>query len=154
MNHPIYGKYFQLPTLHNLFCNRFFRPGRNKCRSHPSTGCTLHTSSRLHATPGRERLSVCTGHGSDFHILHTLRILASLQRAKTNTEMQPNNYTNICSISFYISVFCKVQSVVSAVLQRAPLLMHARDSCKTRNCFNSKSADKIRSQPKCAVSLL
>ena len=75
-------QYFLKPTLHSLFCNRFCRRGRSKCRTRPGTGCTLHTSGRLHATPGRGRLGVCTGHGSDFHSLHTLRIQASLQKEK------------------------------------------------------------------------
>lgn len=91
--------YLQTPTLHNLFCNRFCRPGRNKCRSHPGTGCTLRTSGRLRATPGRERLSVCTGHGSDFHILHTSRILASLQRVSQhcNRPTDWHSHTNAVS---------------------------------------------------------
>lgn len=57
VNQPFLGG--EIPktrTLHNLFCNKFFRPGQSKCRSHPGTGCTLRTSGRLHATPGRETL--------------------------------------------------------------------------------------------------
>lgn len=84
------GKHCYNPTLHNLFCSRFFRLGRNMCRSHPGTGCTRRTSGRLRATPGPERLSVCTGHGSGFHIRHTWRILASLQRPYTEvTHTKP-----------------------------------------------------------------
>lgn len=65
-------------TLHNLFYSKFFRPGRNKCRSRPGTGCTLRTWGRLHATRGPGRLSGCTGRVSDFHSPHTLRFPTSL----------------------------------------------------------------------------
>lgn len=66
------------PTLHNLFYSTSFRLGRSKCRSRPGTGCTLHTWGRLHATPGRGRLSGCIGRVSDFHSPHTLRFPTSL----------------------------------------------------------------------------
>lgn len=110
-----YWEYFQIPTLHNLFCNRFCRPGRNKCRSHPGTGCTLHTSGRLHATPGRGRLLVCTGHGSDFHILHTWRILASLQRSH-----------NIFDCSTYVVFFYTIFKMNFPVSQWTPLFFFCR----------------------------
>ena len=122
--------YLQTPTLHNLFCNRFCRPGRNKCRSHPGTGCTLRTSGRLRATPGRERLSVCTGHGSDFHILHTSRILASLQRVSQHCKRpdwltQPHKHSiSQTTATLFLNMYFKpCERENSSVLQTGQVLV-------------------------------
>lgn len=130
------------PTLHNLFCSRFCRPGRNKYRSHPSTGCTLHTLDRLRATPDRERLSVCTGHGSDFHILHTSRILASLQRVH-RLKMHPKETRQTaapfipimfhCGGGFKVtSLFCRLDNTCCYVTA-GDFSQYSKS--KIRNCF-------------------
>lgn len=118
----IRGKPFYTPTLHNLFCSRFFRLGRSMCRSHPGTGCTPRTSGRLRATPGPGRLSVCTGHGSGFHILHTWRILASLQRSHTEVT-----HTHIRNPRHSFIEVCNIH--VSIAPSRTASVLQSTDGC-------------------------
>lgn len=77
------------------------------CRSRPGTGCTPRTSGRLRATPGPERLSVYTGHGSGFHILHTWQILASLQGS--DTQVKHSEPTSL-RVMFAIFLWEKLQT--------------------------------------------
>lgn len=100
------------------------------CRSRPGTGCIPRTSGRLRATPGPERLSVYTGHGSGFHILHTWQILASLEGSNTQVKHSEPTFLRV---KFAIFLCEKVQTdnfgaVMNWCLAEATLVV--RDRCQ------------------------